>query len=147
MIAPTTAIAQGSARGEARPTMVSTISSAPPESASSLANIAPSAIRMPTPAAVVPNPSENDSRTSPTFMPATIPTASAPKISDRNGCNFATVISTTISAIPTSAASTSCQPDATGSGSSVSAARTVSTDEFITSPVRWRNRLYRNRCR
>ena len=40
--------------------MVSTIWSAPPESASSLANIAPSAIRMPTPAAVVPKPAPND---------------------------------------------------------------------------------------
>ena len=63
MIAPTSAIAHGRARGDACPTMVSTISSAPPESASSLANIAPSAIRMPTPAAVVPNPSAKDSRT------------------------------------------------------------------------------------
>ena len=53
MIAPTSAIAHGSVRGEAWPTIVSTIWSAPPESASSLANIAPSAIRMPTPAAVV----------------------------------------------------------------------------------------------
>jgi hypothetical protein len=41
MIEPTSAIAHGNARGEACPTMVSTISSAPPESASSLANIAP----------------------------------------------------------------------------------------------------------
>ena len=60
MIAPTNAIAHGSIRGDACPTMVSTISSAPPESASSLANIAPSAIRMPTPAAVEPNPSAKD---------------------------------------------------------------------------------------
>jgi hypothetical protein len=56
MSAPTPAIAQGRARLEARPTMVSTIWSAPPESASSLANIAPRAISAPTPAAVVPNP-------------------------------------------------------------------------------------------
>jgi hypothetical protein len=41
MIAPTDAIAQGSARSLARPTIVSTIWSAPPESASNFPNIAP----------------------------------------------------------------------------------------------------------
>ena len=51
-------------RPEARPTIVSTTWSAPPESASSLANIAPSAISTPTPAAVVPNPVVNDAMTS-----------------------------------------------------------------------------------
>ncbi len=50
--------------------MVSTISSAPPESASSLANIAPNAIRMPTPAAVVPNPSAKESNTSARLLPS-----------------------------------------------------------------------------
>jgi len=39
-----------------RPMIVSTIWSAPPESASSLPNIAPSAISVPTPAAVSPKP-------------------------------------------------------------------------------------------
>ncbi len=53
--------------------MVSTISSAPPESARSLANIAPSAIRMPTLAAVDPNPLENESSTVPMFSPANRP--------------------------------------------------------------------------
>ena len=56
MSAPTSAIAHGSVRVDERPTMVSTIWSAPPESASSLPNIAPSAISVPTPAAVEPNP-------------------------------------------------------------------------------------------
>ncbi len=56
MSAPTRAIAHGSMRSLDRPTMVSTISSAPPESASSLPNIAPSAISVPTPAAVSPKP-------------------------------------------------------------------------------------------
>src|SRR6185312_12159763 len=78
IMAPTNAIAHGSARGDARPMMVSTISSAPPESASSLANIAPRAIRMPTLAAVSPNPLPNESRTSPGFCPATMPTVKAP---------------------------------------------------------------------
>ena len=60
MIAPTSAIAHGSIRPLALPTMVSTIWSAPPESASSLANIAPSAISEPTPAAVEPKPAVNE---------------------------------------------------------------------------------------
>jgi hypothetical protein len=45
-------------RVDERPTIVSTIWSAPPESASSLPNIAPRAIRVPTPAAVLPKPVE-----------------------------------------------------------------------------------------
>ena len=121
MMAPTNAIAHGSALGDAWPTIVSTIWSAPPESASNLANMAPSAIRMPTPAAVVPKPVVNDSRTSLTFTPAKMPTVSPPPISARNGCSFATVMRTTISAIAASAAMISCQPDATGSMTSVPA--------------------------
>ena len=113
MIAPTSAIAQGRARGEACPTMVSTISSAPPESASNLANIAPNAIRMPTPAAVEPNPSAKDLSTFCRSSPATMPTVNAPKISARNGCSLTTVIKTTITAIPARKARISCQPDAT----------------------------------
>ena len=53
MIAPIAAIDHGSIRGLDRPTIVSTIWSAPPESASSLPNIAPSAISTPTPATVL----------------------------------------------------------------------------------------------
>lgn len=116
MIAPTRDIAHGSARGEAWPTMVSTISSAPPESARSFANIAPNAIRIPTPAAVVPNPLANDSSTFWGFSPATLPTIKLPKISARNGCTFVTVISTTISAMPATAARISCHHAATGCG-------------------------------
>ncbi len=56
---------------------------------------------------------------------ATMPTVTAPKISARNGCSLATVISTTMSAIPASAATTNCHPAATGSANSVSAARMV----------------------
>jgi hypothetical protein len=146
MIAPTRAIAHGSARGEAWPTMVSTISSAPPESASSLANIAPNAINMPTPAAVVPKPSVNEPSTVSRFSPATIPTVRPPKISARKGCNLATVIRTTMTAMPASAARMSCQPAATGSANSVSTASTVS--EVITSPSRLCGRTSRrwNRC-
>src|SRR6478672_9723182 len=121
MIAPTRAIAHGSARAEARPTMVSTIWSAPPESASSFANIAPSAIRAPTPAAVVPKPVVNESSTALKSSPATMPTVSAPRIRARNGCSFTTVMRTTISAIPASAARISCQPGATGCTRSVPA--------------------------
>ena len=72
--------------------MVSTISSAPPESASRFANIAPNAIKMPTPAAVLPNPSVNDFQHVGEVSPATMPTVSPPKISARNGCSFTTVI-------------------------------------------------------
>ena len=56
MIAPMRAIAHGSDRGVECPTIVSTIWSAPPESASSLPNIAPRAISMPTLATVSPTP-------------------------------------------------------------------------------------------
>ena len=141
MIAPTSAIAQGRARGDACPTMVSTISSAPPESASNLANIAPNAIRMPTPAAVEPNPSAKDLSTFCRSSPATMPTVNAPKISARNGCSLTTVIKTTITAIPARKARISCQPDATGSASlGASSARIVIASpimKVISSPVRW----------
>ena len=56
MRAPTSAIAQGRVRVLERPMMVSAIWSPPPESASSLPNMAPSAMRVPTPAAVSPKP-------------------------------------------------------------------------------------------
>ncbi len=79
---------------------------------------------MPTPAAVVPNPSENDLSTFSRFSPATMPTVSAPKISDRNGCSLAIVIRTTITAMPATKARISCHPDATGSASLGASART-----------------------
>lgn len=50
------------------------------------------------------------------FSPATLPTARLPKISARNGCSLTTVINTTISAIPASAARISCHHTATGCG-------------------------------
>ena len=65
--------------------------------------------------------------------PATMPTVRAPKISARNGCSFAKVISTTMTAMPASAAGTSCQPAATGSISSVQ-------------PPRWECRGHRFSC-
>ena len=114
MIAPTAAIAHGSARGEALPTMVSTIWSAPPESASSLPNIAPSAISVPTPAAVVPKPVVKLAIATVRSTPATMPTVRAPRVSARNGCSFAKVISATMTAMPISAAATSWASGATG---------------------------------
>ncbi len=87
--------------------MVSTISSAPPESASSLPNIAPSAISVPTPAAVLPNPLVKLVITSAIGSPATAPTASEPSVRLRKGCSLNRVISKTISAMPISAAGSS----------------------------------------
>lgn len=69
--------------------------------------MAPRAMRMPTLAAVLPNPSENDFKTVVRFSPATTPTVSAPKIKERNGCSFTMVISTTITAMPARKARTS----------------------------------------
>ena len=121
-------------RGDAWPTMVSTISSAPPESARSFANIAPSAMRMPTLAAVLPNPSVNDASTVVKDSPATTPTANPPKIRPRNGCSFTTVMSRTMTAMPTANASANRGVEATGSASSGASASRVTT-VFITSPV------------
>ena len=77
-----------------------------------MANIAPSAIRMPTLAAVVPNPLVNDSSTFSGFSPATLPTIRLPKINARNGCSLATVIN----AMPAIAARINCRHTATGCG-------------------------------
>jgi len=107
-------MAHGSARPDARPTMVSTTWSAPPDSASSLAKIAPSAISTPTLATVVPIPVVNDVMTSLRFSPAIAPTVSPPMIRARNGLSLTTVISTTSTAIPTSVAVISCHPGAAG---------------------------------
>ena len=84
--------------------MVSTISSAPPESASSLPNMAPRAISVPTPAAVEPKPLVKLSMVSDMATPATAPTVSDPRVSPRNGCSLKRVISTTITAMPSRAA-------------------------------------------
>ena len=58
MTAPMRAIAHGRVAGDALDTSVSTISSAPPESASNLPMIAPRAMRTPTDATVDPTPVE-----------------------------------------------------------------------------------------
>src|ERR1019366_3965474 len=83
--APTNAIAQGSVRALDRLTMVSTIWSAPPESASSRPNIAPRAISVPTLATVDPTPAPKLTSVSLSCTPASPPTAIEPIVSERNG--------------------------------------------------------------
>ncbi len=114
MSAPTSAMAHGSVRVDERPTMVSTIWSAPPESASSLPNIAPRAINVPTLAAVEPNPLLKLVIAASSAIPATAATTSEPIVSARNGCTENRVIRTTMTAMPTSAAMTSWAPFAGG---------------------------------
>ena len=58
------------------------------------------------------------------FWPATMPTVRPPRISARNGCTLAQVISTTIRPMPSSAAATSCHPGATGSTTGCAASGT-----------------------
>jgi hypothetical protein len=83
--APTSAIAHGNVRALERPTIVSTIWSAPPESASNRPNIAPRAIRVPTLATVAPTPVPKLTSVSSMCMPASAPTAIEPIVRDRNG--------------------------------------------------------------
>ena len=113
MIAPTSAIAQGRARGDACPTMVSTISSAPPESASNLANIAPKRDQ---------DADAGRCRAEPVgegfqhlLQVRTRDDADRQRAEDQRGerCSLTTVIKTTITAIPARKANISCQPDAT----------------------------------
>lgn len=122
MIAPIAAIDHGSMRGLDRPTIVSTIRSAPPESARSLPNIAPRAISTPTPFTVSPTPVLKLPTTSSMLRPAMAPTVSEPRISARNGCSLKNVISTTSTTIPTSAAVMSTPVPATASTGSGAAA-------------------------
>ena len=117
--APTRAIAQGSVRALDRSTIVSTISAAPPESASSLPNIAPSAMSTPTEATVAPTPAEKLSTVLDSSAPATAPVRIEPMVRARNGCTLSQVISTTITAMPISAAATSWPPLASVIGSAV----------------------------
>ena len=91
-IAAIRAIAQGSPAGPTRPMIVSTIVSLPPESASSLPTIAPSAINRPTDPTVAPNPRVKLLTMSRGATPATAPITAVPSISARNGWNFARVI-------------------------------------------------------
>jgi len=104
MSAPTSANAHGSVSVDERPTMVSTIWSAPPESASSLPNIALRAISVPTPAAVEPNPLLKLVIAASSGIPAAAATTSDPIVSARNGCTENRVIRRTITAMPRSAA-------------------------------------------
>ena len=94
----------GQRAGLDRPTIVSTIWSAPPESASSLPNIAPSAISVPTPAAVSPKPLGKLAMVVGDRQPGDGADTREPMVRLRNGCTLNQVISTTIRAMPTSAA-------------------------------------------
>ena len=100
------AIAQGSPRLPTLPMMVSTMVSAPPESASSAPNIAPRPISRPTAPTVPPNPVVKLVMMSSGATPATIPMTAVPSIRARNGCIFTHTISTTTAAMPKTAAST-----------------------------------------
>ncbi len=101
-------IAQGMAFPPAFARIVSTIRSAPPESASSLPRTAPSAIRTPVPATVVPSPVEKLAMALSSGAPATAPSASEPMISDRKACSLKRVMSRTMTAIPARTAMPSC---------------------------------------
>ena len=128
--APTSAIAHGRVRALERSTMVSTISDAPPESASSLPNIAPSAMSTPTEATVAPTPVEKLSTALDSSAPATAPVMIEPIVSARNGCTLSQVISTTMTAMPISAAAISWPPLASLIGSTV-------RNAVITGCLRW----------
>ena len=104
MRAPTRAIAHGRARSLARVTMVSTTWSAPPESARSLPNIAPSPIRSPTDAEVVPNPLPKLVPAWASPSPAPIPTPMEATVRARNGWILSQLIRPTMTATPMIAA-------------------------------------------
>ncbi len=97
-------IAHGIDRGLAFARMVSTIWSAPPESASSLPRIAPRAIRTPTPATVEPSPVLKLVMTLSSGAPANAPSASEPMVSARKACILNLVMSRTMTAMPASTA-------------------------------------------
>ncbi len=121
MIAAISAIAQGSVFGPTRSTIRSTISLAPPESASSFPSIAPRAISRPTLPKVLPRPSVKLVTTSSGATAATTPSTAVPRISAMNGWNFAQTISTTTAAMPSSAAAMSWPLPALLSGWSAAA--------------------------
>ena len=122
-IAAISAIAQGSPAGPTRPMIVSTIVSLPPESASSLPTIAPSAINSPTDPTVAPNPRVKLLTMSRGATPATAPITAVPSISARNGWNFARVINSTTAAMPRMAARISWLLGASVRSTTSSAAR------------------------
>jgi len=112
-------MAQGIRAGPTRLMMRSTISFAPPESASSLPSIAPSAISSPTLPNVVPSPSMKAWRTSRGGTQATTPSTPVPIINARKGWNFAQTIRTTTAAIARTAAVSSWALPASLNGGSV----------------------------
>ena len=75
----------GSARTLERAMRVSTMRSAPPESASSLPKMAPRAISTPTPPMVEPKPVVKLRMACTALMPATRPVTSAPIMSETKG--------------------------------------------------------------
>ncbi len=105
--AATPAIAHGSAEPETPLTIRWTIPSAPPDSVSSAPIIEPSAISTPTLPTVLPSPVVNDVTILAGSAPATRPRVAVPRISARNGWNFAHAISSTTTAMPSTAATTS----------------------------------------
>ncbi len=80
------AIAHGSRFARVRARIVSTIWSAPPESASSLPRIAPSAIRVPTPATVAPRPVVKLVIVLASGAPAIEPSTPEPMVRARKAC-------------------------------------------------------------
>ncbi len=87
---------------------VSTTRLAPPESASNLPSIAPSAIRSPTSFRTPPTPSSKLVMTFPSSTPDARPTKAEPRTRARNGWSFNLAMSTTISAMPNAATTSSC---------------------------------------
>ena len=132
MSAPTKAMVHGSAFTLDLLISVSTIRSAPPESASSLPYMAPRPIRMPTPPMVSPKPLANAATDPAPPRPAASPTPMAPIIRARKACSFSQVINSTITAMPPIAAMISCALLPLGTIGSVAALRTA----FIVSPMR-----------
>ncbi len=100
MIEAIRTMAQGIARPLAFARIVSTTWSAPPESASSLPRIAPSAMRTPTPATVEPRPAVKLAIVSAGAAPAKEPSASEPMVSARKACILSLVIRRTMTAMP-----------------------------------------------
>ena len=98
------AMAHGSLCSGAFFSMVSQITSAPPERVRRIPIIPPKAMSNPTPDAVEPTPLVKLVRLLSYGNPAMIAVAIEPIINDRKGCTFTTAISTTISAIPNIAA-------------------------------------------
>ena len=88
-------------------TIVLTMLSAPPDSASSAPIIEPSAISSPTLPTVLPTPVVNDLTMAAGATAATTPSVAAPMTRARNGCHFAQAISSTTTAMPSTAAMTS----------------------------------------